>query len=534
MTMKIGYYKGMQKGNNVSCFLENHAKQQADKIAFFYLRKGKNCKMTYFQLNEQAAKLALGFFELGIRKGDRVAILLAISPELYLAIAALQRIGAVAVLVDAVSPDSLSAIFENAKPKSVISRKDHDVAIKMLNDSCKTIEFSELLKSPAGLDIAPMNQEESALITYTTGSSGVAKGVNRTHRFLAAQHYALKRLFPYEKYDIDLPVFPVFTLNNIASGITTVLPAIDISKPLRNDEEMLFSQIKKHGVNCMTLAPSSFRKLATYCKDQNVKLSGMRRVLTGGAPISEKDIEMFVEISPDSENYILYGSTEVEPISHIESREMLGLEVSEDLKTSELGVNVGRIDSELDYRLIRIDSNSIESGIDIDTISVGKNEVGELIVTGEHVCREYHENPEAFFKTKIEDKNGRIWHRTGDLSRLDEDGYLWIVGRMHNCIFRDGKYFFPVRPEIILKNIEGVENAAYLSIDVNGKNLIVAVVSCDEAMKISIQKHAAEIFKKQKLPLDKVIFMDTIPMDVRHHSKVEYKLLAKLINEQSS
>lgn len=557
--MKIGYYQGKNKRNNVVSFLEEHAEQQPDKVAFYFLPKESTQSgefnhdlITYGDVNDKAGGLAGGLSEIGIKKNDRVLIFIPISPELYISIAALQRLGAIPVLLDSWSrQEQLAAIVQNSKPRGIIAPaawlqayeghlNSFDISIRIsVDENSKNVKIFGLpnLFSKKSEKILPVEQNHTALITYTTGSSGVPKGANRTHRFLAAQHYALKRLFPYKQTDVDLPVFPVLALNNIASGITTVLPAIDISKPNLGDSRILLAQISKCKVNCMTLAPSSFRNLAIYCDTKKILLDNVSRVLTGGAPISETDIQRFVRIVPNSSNWILYGSTEVEPIAYIESKEMLSIKLPERTNATKIGVNVGKIDKTLRCKFIDVEIGNINHPVKTQDIEVGKGEIGELVVAGEHVCEGYYRNKEAFARTKIEDVSGTIWHRTGDLARIDARGYLWIVGRKYNVIKRGGEYFFPVRPEILLKDISNVANAAYLDFENNGVRKIAAVVTLKKSDKNDQQecrKEIGEIFKREKLPLDAVIFMEDIPMDVRHHSKVNYNALRQKLYEISA
>jgi acyl-CoA synthetase (AMP-forming)/AMP-acid ligase II len=557
--MKIGYYQGENKKNNVVSFLEEHAEQQPNKVAFYFLPKESiqsgefnHDSITYGDFNDKVRSLAGGLSEIGIKKNDRVIIFIPISPELYISIAALQCLGAIPVLLDSWSRQKqLAAIVRNSKPRGIVAPttwlqacEDHldsfGISIRISadeNSDSKKIFGLPNLFSKKSEKIMPVEQSHTALITYTTGSSGVPKGVNRTHRFLSAQHYALKRLFPYKQTDVDLPVFPLFTLNNIASGVTTVLPAIDISKPNIEDSKILLSQISKCKVNCMTLAPSSFRNLAIYCDTKGILLDNVSRVLTGGAPISETDIQRFVSIAPNSQNWILYGSTEVEPIAYIESKEMLSIKLPEQTNATKIGVNVGKIDKTLRYKFIDVEIGNISHRIKIQDIEVGRGEIGELVVAGEHVCEGYYRNKEAFTRTKIKDTSGTTWHRTGDLARIDTRGYLWIVGRKHNIIKRGGEYFFPVRPEILLKDMPNVANAAYLGFEKDGAQQIAAVVTLKKSDKNNQQecrREISKIFKREKLPLDAVIFMEEIPMDVRHHSKVDYDALRQQLYEISA
>lgn len=549
--MKIGYYPGENIKNNVTFFLEEHAKKQPNKVAFYFpIKKSlqnsdlKHSSITYADFNDMVSKSASGLAKLGIKKGDRVIVFVPISVELYVSIAGLQRFGAIPVLLDSYArQEQLEAIIKNSQPCAIIAPAiliqsfaplldAFGINIKVSTDKKPEKDMVVMLSdlfSEEVQGIVSVGQNDTALITYTTGSSGVPKGANRTHRFLAAQHYTLKRLFPYNSTSVDLPVFPVFTLNNIASGITTVIPAINISKPdQQKDSKILLSQIYECKVDCMTLAPSFFRNLAIYCGVNNVSLGSIKRVLTGGAPISEADVKRFKDSTHNADIWILYGSTEVEPIAYIESKKMLSIKSPKRDNITKIGVNVGKIDKTLQYKFIGIDTGNIHHSIEIQNLEVPEGEVGELVVAGEHVCRSYYRNKEAFVRTKIRDKAGTIWHRTGDLARIDSRRYLWIVGRKHNIIKIKGDYYFPVRPEIILKDLLNVTNAAYLDFTNNGDHRVVAVVTLKKNTKKEqekCRKDINKIFAKENLPIEGVVFMEEIPMDVRHHSKVDYNAL---------
>jgi acyl-CoA synthetase (AMP-forming)/AMP-acid ligase II len=239
-------------------------------------------------------------------------------------------------------------------------------------------------------------------------------------------------------------------------------------------------------------------------------------------------------VAKNAEILVLYGSTEVEPMAHIEAVEMLAETQDVDPEIVEAGVNVGALDSGLQYKFIHIEKDAVyvKAASDWDKLEVKPGEVGELIVAGEHVCERYFNNEEAFFRAKIRDEKGIVWHRTGDLGKLDIHNNLWIVGRVHNAINRKGQYFFPVRAEIILKKFPFVHRAAFLGIADPALNEKTYAVFSSEDKNLNIEEAKKEIkrvMEKNQFIVDEILHVDDIPMDPRHHSKVEYEVLKKKI-----
>ncbi|MEW6712948.1 MAG: AMP-ligase, partial [Candidatus Riflebacteria bacterium] len=189
----------------------------------------------------------------------------------------------------------------------------------------------------------------------------------------------------------------------------------------------------------------------------------------------------------------------------------------------------------LQHKFIKIVRGPIEIGSDQQwaELEVPQGNVGELLVAGEHVCRAYYNNPDAFRTSKIRDHNDIVWHRTGDLGRLDEKGNVWIVGRIHNVIERAGQYLFPVQAEVVLKRQPYTRLAAYLGVpDSKLGEKTVCVIAPKDNKDIKNEKLCAEreteirrVMSKNQIPVDQVIFHPDIPMDLRHRSKVEYGIL---------
>lgn len=569
MSHRNGYYPGVHTGNNVYAFLADHLQRIPDRVVLQWARREAlqsaaslkpgdllpHDSVTVKQMHELVCRTASGFRELGLGLGDRVILFVPMSLPLYVSMFALQMIGAIPVFLDSWARRAhLGASAKIVSPKAIISFEKAfelcstvpelaEISIQILvgpqgNPARSyTAKVEELMRHPKWADPVAVEQEHTALITFTTGSSGVPKGANRTHRFLAAQHYALDECIPYGAGDSDLPVFPIFSLNNLAAGVTTVIPAFDIGVPGDHDPQVLLAQLNSCGVTCTTLSPSLFNRLSAYCLENGVTLERVRRVVTGGAPISRDNILAMQKITPRADVWVLFGSTEAEPMAHIEGRDMVGqrTRAAEDSEWVDEGVNVGHMAEGLSYRFLKIHKGpiAVTAASDWNALIVPDGEVGELIVAGEHVCRSYYNDEEAFKRAKILDENGTVWHRTGDLGRTDREGYLWIVGRVHNAIQRAGKYVFPVRAEMIMRKLPFVEQCAYLGVPLEEGVAIpnektVCVVVPRQGSGTSEEHHESEIrriMEKNGMPVDQVVFRSKIPMDPRHHSKVEYDVL---------
>lgn len=562
---KIGYYPGVDVRNNVLNYLEGHLRDFPNRTALRWAKRGSveawdktmtsvlpHEEMNYVQMAGRINAFANGLKKIGITKGDRIIIFLPMSLDMYVAMFAVQRIGAIAVFLDSwARANHLGATAECVGPKGMVSFNQafqlvdqvpefKSIPIRIMYGPGEnfTHSFQDLMV-PGDCPMEPVESETTALITFTTGSTGKPKGANRTHRFLSAQHHALSHVIPYAATDIDMPIFPIFSLNNLATGVTTVLPAINLAAPAEHDPAILANQVLNNKINCATMSPSNLVGLSKYCAANGIMLTQMKRMVTGGAPISRDDVEKYYKIAPQSELWVLYGSTEAEPMAHIEGRDMLKEKKNADAEIVEEGVNVGHISEDVDYKFVMLVDGPIElSSKGWSEIEVPVGQVGEFICTGDHVCKEYYNNPDAFKATKIRGPDGAVYHRTGDLGYLDQEKNLWLVGRVNNAIVREGKYYFPVKSEVILKRMSFTYRCGFFGLPDGklGQKTCVAIelpasldkstFNFDEA-----KKEIRRVFTKNSTPLDEIYFVNAVPMDPRHHSKVEYAVLKKSLSE---
>lgn len=566
--MKFGNEAGESPLNNVHQFLDRHLIERPSLEVFRWVdpndlslwMERRDADLPHRSLNvatlhQLVDRAAWGFSRLGIKKGDRAIVFIPMSVPMYVSMFALQKIGAIPVFLDSwARRDQLGLSCSIVSPCAIISverafeylsgvSEIASIPLRIVAGPAKgsyNAHLEALMSAEGHIDVASVEPEHTGLITFTTGSSGKPKGANRTHRFLFSQHEALDPCIPYSAADVDLPVFPIFSLNNLAAGVSTVIPAFDIGTPGPHDPEVILAQIKACHVTCVTLSPSLFNRLSAFCLEKKIMLPELRRVVTGGAPVSVDNVSDMQKVAPSAEVLILFGSTEVEPMAHITGQEMLELssKTKQDPRWVDQGVNVGKMVDSLRYRFLRIrkDPVFIKNKSDWDSLTVRNGEIGELIVAGKHVCEGYYNDDEAFVRAKIRDVDGVVWHRTGDLGRVDELNNLWIVGRVHNAIVRKGEYLFPVRAEMVLKKLDFVEKVAYLGVSdaVLGERTIAAMTLKDKTKdKSSCIELARSILDHNRIPTDEVLVLEDIPMDPRHHSKVEYERLRERLSQEN-
>jgi acyl-CoA synthetase (AMP-forming)/AMP-acid ligase II len=545
---RIGYQDGRTPLNNVISFLERVAATDPERVALYWLPNEQKAAwladqtaslthetMTYGELAGAVRAAAAGLAKLGIGKGDRVFLVVPMSPALYIAMFAVQRLGGVVVFVESWTRlESLGHCVRLVEAKAVIApEKAYQFAgsapglvlppIRIVVGPHTATYDGDLLALAATREtvpVCPVEREDTALITFTTGSSGVPKGADRSHRFLAAQHEAISRDLKYRPGELDMPTFPVFSLNNLAGGVTTVMPAVSLARASATDGAFLAAQIRALGIGCCTLSPWLLRGLSAA----SVPVPSLRRVATGGAPISSDDVAAFHRVAPNAQLLILYGSTEVEPIAHLDAAEMPA-------EQREEGVCVGEICQGLEAKLIRIHKGPVDAVGDWQDWEVPPGEVGELVVSGEHVCRRYYRSEDAFRATKIVEPDGTLWHRSGDLCRRDAAGRYWIVGRVHNAICRGGEWLYPVKPEVLMKRLPFVARAAYLGLpDEELGERAVAVAQFAEDAPEDAREQVLGVLADAGMAVDEFRQVDDIPLDPRHNSKVEYTRLRDMLN----
>jgi olefin beta-lactone synthetase len=501
---------------NITFHFFNSAKSYPDKIA---IRDGlRSC--TYGELSQDVLRTITHYHNSGIRKGDRVFVFEPMGIDLYRCVLALFGMGATAVFIDEwAKTDRLVTCSEMAQCKALIGR----TKVRILSWF-----FSSFRKIPVYLHPSSMAQEATpildklnddhpALITFTTGSTGVPKAAIRTHGLLQAQFEALQHETQPRPHDICLTTLPIVLLLNLGIGCTSIISRFNSKKPLQMKPEEVITLLSKEKVNRLIASPYFIEIISKQLIKVNQRLTELTNIFTGGAPVFTSDAQLFTKAFPNSQIQLVYGSTEAEPISLI-SAELLGT-----AQQSEEGLPVGKISDYTQCKIIKITTSPIvcNDQISLSQWEVNSGEIGEIIVSGPHVLRNYLGNPEAENQNKIliEDQ---CWHRTGDSGYKGEDGNLYLTGRCESLIYLDKTLVSPFLYEQAFKNMAGINIGTILLLE-GTLTAIIEPVKNNPLDQLTIQ------IKGEFPKIKKVIFLDKIPRDPRHFSKIDYGSIRSLI-----
>jgi len=439
-------------GLNLAVLLEDSARRYGDRAAC----KLGDQTLSYAELNTRADRLAAGLRRRGIQSGERVAIMLPNVLEFPIAYYAALKAGAVVVPMNVLLKErEVSYYLENSGARLLIAW--HDYLEHALAGAAQA-DVEVVVAAPPGIegfdghvlleDLVAENQVgdtvqtepgDIAVMLYTSGTTGKPKGANLTHsNLLWNSHLSAKTLLMLDPVDIVLAVLPLFhTFGQtvimsaaFAGGATMVLMP-------RFDAEGALDLIEHEKVTIFAGVPTMYTALLHAKSAARRDLSGLRLCMSGAAPIARETLRAFEETFGCK---ILegYGLSECSPVVSYNPPDRPS-------KPGSIGTPIWGLE------MIAADDQGAE---------VPTGEVGEIIVRGHCVMAGYHERPDATRETISEDG----WLHTGDLARMDEDGYFFIVDRKKDMIIRGGFNVYPREIEEVLYEHPAVMHAAVLGV----------------------------------------------------------------------
>ncbi len=501
--------------NIVSLFHES-ANKYPQRIAI----TDKNGSINFSQLQKDVMETASAMIASGLKAGDRVLVFVPMSMALYTNVLALLHIGCTAVFIDEwVSIKRLKLCCKIAQCQGFIGiplARWIGFFIKEIREIPIHLNPKKKIAINIPLHYEKINnQSTTALITFTTGSTGTPKAAKRTHAFLKEQFDALLEKIEPQEDDIDMPALPIVLLINLGCGIPSVVANWKSSKPHKLKPEIIWQQLVDCKVNRITSSPFFLLQLSHFCIAHNLDTSHIRKIFTGGAPVFPNEAALLLKAFPKAKIEIVYGSTEAEPISAIPAQILSKTQ----LNITESGLHVGAIYRKCKVKIIEIKDQNIvcENLQALENLEKPQGQIGEIIVSGPHVLREYFNNEEALNRNKIFIEY-TCWHRTGDSGYMNIKDELFLTGRCTSLFLQNGKTVSPFLHENFLQTIEGVAMGTLLKLN----NQICYFVELEKGAN---KNHVLEILKDADPPADKTIILSKMPRDKRHHSKIDYEAL---------
>lgn len=534
-------------GCNVARHLAAMARTQPDRPAVICAAGAGYVQYTFRELHEVSDRLAHGLTHIGIRRGMRTVLMVPPSLEFFAMTFALFKVGAVTVLIDpGIGVRNLGICLGEAAPEAFIGVTKAHAARVILGWARKTVRIpltvgrrifwggwtSDQLLSQTS-DPYPMvepNEDETAAILFTSGSTGVSKGAVYTHGIFAAQVEYLQGAFAIRPGEVDLATFPLFALFDPALGMTAVIPDMNASRPGAADPAKLLRAIDDHGVTQMFGSPALLDRLSRHAERDGITIGSLRRVLSAGAPVRVDILERMTRVlPPDAEIQTPYGATEALPVSVISNREILGDTSLETARGG--GICVGRPVPQVEVFVIRISDDPIERWSDGLIASPG--EIGEIVVRGPIVTREYYGRPESTRLAKIASADGGgIYHRMGDLGRIDAKGRLWFCGRKSHRVVTPGGTLYTIPCEAIFNQHPSVFRTALVGIMNDGVRIPVLCVELEPELRNPNRKQIeSELLvlgaqHPHTQSIRTILFHSGFPVDIRHNAKIAREKLA--------
>jgi long-chain acyl-CoA synthetase len=490
--------------------------------------------LTFQDLKRRADRLAGSLARLGVTKGDRVGIMLPNCPQYIAATFAILRLGAIVVNInpiytarevltvatdsgmralftlDALTPLALG-IRENTSLEWIVvtSLAEYSPAAAPPPRIDGMLSLADLLAADAVLPLVPIAPDDLAVLQYTGGTTGTPKGAMLTHGNIFAnlvQTEAFMYRTPQRGEPRYLLVIPYFHIYAFTVGMMKAIwvGALQILLP-KYDPEQVLNALRDFSPTYFPGVPTIFVSLLNHPKVKEYGLEKIRTFNSGGAPCPVEVLEQWERAigRPLNEGY---GLSETSPVTHTTAQ----------LAVRKFG-SIGLPLPDTDMKIV-----DVETGL--HDVPVGES--GELCIAGPQVFKGYWNRPEETAYALRTHVDGRTWFHTGDVARMDEDGYSFIVQRKKDMIIVDGFNVYPSEVETVLYSHPAVRLAAVIGIpDAYHGEIVKACI----ALKAGASVDAADVVAhcKRQLAVYKVPrqveVRETLPMSAV--GKILYRVL---------
>ncbi|MGE7890419.1 o-succinylbenzoate--CoA ligase [Bacillus cereus] len=474
----------------IAYWIEKRAYLHPDRIAVITEKE----EITYKQLHEYVSNVAAYLsYDLNIQKGERIAILSQNSLEYIVLLFAIAKVECIAVplnirlteneLIFQLKDSGATVLFIEEQFQNMKLLMEHMSYEKRVISLCS-------LKEIKGRNIhffKEINESAPFIICYTSGTTGKPKGAVLTQQnmFWNALHNMLA--IDLTSQDRSIVLLPLFHIGGIGLfAFPTLFVGGMIIIPKKFEPTIVLSLIEKYKVTVVMGVPTIHQALMNCSKFETTNLQSVRWFYNGGAPCPEELMKEFID-----RGFLFgqgFGMTETSPTVFM---------LSEEDARCKIG-SIGKPVLFCEYVLIDENKNKVEAG-----------EVGELIIKGPNVMKEYWNRPDATVET-IQDG----WLYTGDLAKVDEDGFVYIVGRKKEMLISGGENIYPLEVEQVINKLSEVCEVAVIGMKHStwGEVPIAFIVKKGSSVltEKGVIEHCRLFLAKYKIPKE-IVFLKELP-----------------------
>ena len=484
-----------------------------DKPAIIFEDK----KYTFSQLNERVNRLANGLLKLGIKKGDRVAMLQVNCNQCVEAYFAVAKIGAIYLPLNFRAKGNEIAYILNSSEANTLFIGDRYISlIESIRPELKflqhliTIEskhdgmpyYEDIISSSPGDEVVTeIDDSDTTILMYTAGTTGFPKGVMLSHNSFSS--YMLENVTPAdpeleERNIITVPLYHV-------AGIQAMMAAIYGGRTLVMERQFSAEEwlglVEKEKANRAMMVPTMLKQLLDHPDFSKYDLSSLKVITYGAAPMPLEVLKKALDAFPGASFINAFGQTETaSTITALgpEDHNISGTEEEKEKKLKRLS-SIGKPMPDVEMKVIGEDGNELPTG-----------GVGEILARGPRVMTGYWKDEEKTAKTI--DKDG--WVHTGDIGYVDEDGYFFLAGRATDIIIRAGENISPEELETVLQAHPKIEEVAVIGVpdETWGEEprAIVVLKKGETATAEEIMEYCRAELASFKRPRS-IVFVDSLP-----------------------
>ena len=487
-------------------------------------------------LARRTREVAAGLTASGVRRGDRVALLVPPSADLSAAVYALWRAGAVVVVADrGLGLRGMGRALRGARVDHVVGTTRGLAAARLMRLPGTRIATGPVprpLRAALGArsslaDLARLGRargdgsvgvavraEDECAVLFTSGATGPAKGVVYRHRQAQAQLRLLRAAYGLGPEDRIVAAFAPFALLAPGLGVASAVPAVDVTAPGTLTAPALADAVAAVAATVVFASPAALRNVAATAADLTVRqrevLGGVRLLMSAGAPVPAALLRRVTAVLPAATAHTPYGMTEALPVTDVTLEEIEAAGPGE-------GVCVG---APLPGVQVAVSPLDAEAGADTD-LTAAAEVTGEICVRGPHVKDSY----DSLWVTERSTSRNAGWHRTGDVGHLDGEGRLWVEGRLAHVITTADAVVTPVGPEQRVEALPDVRSAAVVGVGPAGAQQVVVVVVPEQADSLRGPLADLDLTDDVRaaagVEVAAVLLRRELPVDVRHASKVD-------------